>query len=214
MTLRSLYSNFFLTFPKTILFILLCFVLCLMYESRKLKIDASSETLILEDDQDLEYTIKVNERYYSPDYLVIAFTPKDSLFSDYSIKKIKNITQELESLDMVSSVTSILNVPLLQSPVRPISDLVEFIPTMESEGIDYELVKQEFITSPIYRDNIVSPDFKTTALLVNLVEDNHKKELRENRNYFRSKSKNSNLSPEELIEFESVKEKYKSHLIR
>ena len=51
MTLRSLYSNFFLTFPKTILFILLCFVLCLMYESRKLKIDASSETLILEDDQ-------------------------------------------------------------------------------------------------------------------------------------------------------------------
>ncbi len=211
MSLRSLYSNFFLTFPKIILFILICFVLCLMYEARNLKIDASSETLILEDDKDLEYTIEVNERYYSPDYLVIAFTPKDSLFSIESLKIIKRISKELESLEMVSSVTSILNVPLLQSPIRPISDLVNFIPTMESEGIEYDLVQKEFSTSPIYKDNIVSPDFKTTALLVNLTEDFRKKELRDKRNHLRSKLKNVGLSSGELVEFELVKRQYKLH---
>ena len=70
----------------------------------------------MEGDKDLEYTQLVNKRYYSPDFLILAYTPQNDLFSIDTLDNIENITQSLLSLNQVVSVTSILNVPLLQSP--------------------------------------------------------------------------------------------------
>ncbi|HJL86208.1 MAG TPA: RND family transporter, partial [SAR324 cluster bacterium] len=211
MLLRSFYDHIILKYSKTVLLLILLGVAFLGYEARKLEIDASSETLLLEDDKDLEYTRLINQRYFTPDFLVISYTPSDDLLSDRVLGTIRSMSQDLLKLKRVESVTSILNVPLLESPPKPIAELIENVPTLESPNIDKELAKKEFLNSPIYQDNLVSEDFKTTALLVNLHDDHRNRELRERRDALRAKEKNGTLTTEEEVEFQKVQVDYKAH---
>ena len=209
--LRSFYDKLILEHSKTILVLILLVVTFLGYEARKLEIDASSETLLLEDDKDLAYTRLINQRYYTPDYLVVTFTPKAGLLEDETLATIRNLSRDLEKLERVESVTSILNVPLLQSPPKPVKELLKNVPTLESPGIDRELARQEFLNSPIYQDNLVSKDFKTTALLVNLHDDPLNRELREQRDELRRKEKTGILSVEEQAQYGQLKADFKAH---
>ena len=209
--LRSFYDKLILEHSKTILVLILLVVTFLGYEARKLEIDASSETLLLEDDKDLAYTRLINQRYYTPDYLVVTFTPKAGLLEDETLATIRNLSRDLEKLERVESVTSILNVPLLQSPPKPVKELLKNVPTLESPGIDRELARQEFLNSPIYQDNLVSKDFKTTALLVNLHDDPLNRELREQRDELRRKEKTGTLSVEEQAQYGQLKADFKAH---
>lgn len=211
MSLRTFYDKFILEYPKTVLLLILLAVAFLGYEARKLEIDASTETLLLEEDKDLEYTRLINQRYYTPDFLVISFTPQKDLLAEETLDTIRKMSRDLEQLERVESVTSILNVPLLESPPKPLAELLEDVPTMESEGIDFKLAREEFLSSPIYRDNIVSGDFKTTGVVVNLHDDPKNRELRELRDELRRKEKERTLTAEESIQYEQVKIGYKSH---
>ena len=106
---------------------------------------------------------------------------------------------------------SILNVPLMESPPKPVKELLKNVPTIESPGIDKTLAKQEFLNSPIYRDNLVSADFKTTALLINLFDDSLYRELLQQRNVLRKKEKDGLLSDLEQSELENVLINFKNH---
>ena len=209
--LRSFYDKFVLKHPGIVLVLLLVVTAGLGYEARKLEVDASAETLLLEGDADLQYTRVVNKRYYSPDFLIVTFTPKDGLLADETLDTIRNLSADLQKLERVDSITSILNVPLLESPPKPIQELIKDVPTLESKGVDRELAKQELLNSPIYRNNLVSVDFKTTALLVNLKDDARGLELRENRDELRRKERAGTLSVAEQSEYAQVKADYKAH---
>ena len=178
-------------------------MLALGYQAQKLEIDASSETLLLEDDEDLQFTRIITERYYSPDFLVITYSPKNGDLLDESTHQIRNLSEDLK-IRSVESRVSILTVPLLESPPKPVRELIEDIPTLESEGIDKALAKQEFLNSPIYRDNLVSPDFKTTAILPNLKDDPKYRQFLQERNRLRGKEKKGSLTPAERKELEQL----------
>ena len=167
--------------------------------------------MILENDKDLAFTRLINKRYYSPDFLVIAYTPDKDLFDSETLKIISDITKKLLDLKQVHSVNSILNVPLLQSPPRPISELLEHIPTLEDSTIDKNLARLEFLNSPIYKDNLVSSDFKTTAILVNLKDDELGMSLRNKRDFLREGIKNKNISKNEMKDLDEIKKLYKQH---
>ena len=209
--LRQFYDKIILTYPKTILLLLLLCIAALGYQARYLEIDASAETLLLEDDKDLAFTRKVNQRYGNQDFLVLTFTPKAELLADSTLNTLKQLSNELLALDRVDSVLTILNVPLLESPPKPVKELLEDVPTLSSPGIDKELARKEFLNSPIYSDNLVSPDFKTTALLVNLHDDPLYRELLQQRNHLRSKEKDGTISVIEQKELEEVLIRFKKH---
>ena len=211
MFLSNLYNNYIFKYHKPILTLLLSFLLFFGYFATKLNIDASSDTLILEGDKDLAYTQLVNKRYYSPDFLILAYTPKEDLFSKNTIETIENITAKLLEIDNVNSVTSILNVPILLSPPRPITELVEHIPTLKSQNIDLDLVKKEFISSPLYSDNLVSKDFKTTSIIINLKEDKVGLKIRDERNLLREKNLQVNLSDTDLAKLDNLEKRYNDH---
>ena len=211
MMLRQFYDKIILTYPKTILLLLLLCIAALGYQARYLEIDASAETLLLEDDKDLAFTRKVNQRYGNQDFLVLTFTPKAELLADSTLNTLKELSNDLLVLDRVESVLTILNVPLLESPPKPVKELLEDVPTLSSPGIDKELARKEFLNSPIYSDNLVSPDFKTTALLVNLHDDPLYRELLQQRNHLRSKEKDGTISVIEQKELEEVLIKFKKH---
>jgi len=207
----SFYKNFIFKFPKVIFLLLLTLVIVFGYFAKFLVIDASSDTLILEGDQDLEYTQLLSKRYYSPDFLILAYTPNENLFSVNTIKNIETISSKLLNLEAVTSVTSILNVPLLLSPPLKISSLSEGIPNFQKKGLNLKLVKEEFINSPIYKDSLVSSDFTTTSIIINLKEDNNAIKLRDERNRLRKKQSKNLINESESKKLEIIEKTYRSY---
>jgi len=170
----------------------------------KLDIDASAETLLLDGDKDLKFTREISKKFEAPNFLLVTYTIKDELLNTKNIQNIKNLSAKIQKLSIVESITSIVNVPLLQSPPRPIKELLKKIPTLESKNIDKTLVKKEFLNSAIYKENLVSADFKTTAILINLKRDDKYFNLVENRDKYIRLKKQQKLSTDEQNSFKLV----------
>ena len=154
--IKRIYDTFILKYPTAILIALMIFISSLAYFATKLEIDASAETLLLDDDKDLKFFREVNKRYDSSDFLVVTYSPKSDLLSKDSLETIKNISEEFVKVEGIESITSILNVPLLQSPIRPISDLVSGVDSLETKEFDKNLVKNELLNSPLYSNALLS----------------------------------------------------------
>ncbi len=209
--IKKLYDNYILKYPVKVLLILILGISILGYYSSKLEIDASSETLLLDDDEDLKFSREVNKNYYNPDFLLVTYKPKDSLLSKKSLENLKNLSDELLKLDKIESITSILNVPLLQSPVQELTQLVNNIKTLNNSKADKNLVKKEFLESELYKNSLVSEDFTTTAVLLNLKSDEKYFELLEKRNSLLIKKRKNTLSNEESIELTKTIKEFKKY---
>ncbi|MEA1956499.1 MAG: MMPL family transporter [Campylobacterota bacterium] len=201
----------FLKYPLVILSIVFLLVSFLASNINKVDIDASSETLLLKDDKDLEFTRQINKTYGGSEYLVITYSPVKDLLDENTLNDIKEISKKLEKLDNVTSITSILNVPLLQDPSKTIKDIIKYVPTLENDNIDKTLVKKEFLSSALYKEHLVSNDFKTTALLVNLKADLKYNKLLTKRNDLLFKKNSSTLNDEENIELSNITIEFKNH---
>ncbi len=207
--LKPLYEKVVLRYPKSVLLLVFLIVAFLGMQAFKMEIDASAETLLLEDDKDLKFSRLISERYKTPDFLVIAYTPDNDLLSDITLSEIKRLSDELTALSGVDSVTSILNVPLMQSPVKPLKEMLENIPTLESPDINRSMAKHELLNSPIYKENLISADFTTTALLINLKTDETYRTLLDRRDALRKKERQETISAAEKVELEHVAASFK-----
>lgn len=202
--LHNLYKNYLLKYPKIILSLLAVFVAIMALFAMRLEIDASAETLLLEDDKDLEFSRDVARRFETSSSLVITYTTQDDLLSQENIDNIKKLSSEIKTLHIVESINSIVNVPLLQSPPIPFKELLKDIPTLESKGIDKELVRKEFLSSAVYKKNLVSEDFTTTALMINLKRDENYFSLINQREKYIKLKKERKLSDEEKRAYKNV----------
>ena len=146
--------------------LILCAFLCAFVP--KLAIDASTQTLLLENDKDLELWRDITKRYEIPNTLVIAYTPNSDLLSESSISTLAALSKDLAQIKGVKSVFSMLDAPLLLSSGLKFSDLLGTIPTLKDSNASKEAIKAEFLNSPFYKNSLVSSDFKTTALLLTL----------------------------------------------
>lgn len=207
----KLYTHFITAHYKAVLLALTIITGVFGYYAQYLSIDASAETLLLENDQDLKLTREVHGRYISPDYLVVSFSPKEDMLADSTLSTIRNLKEALLKIDGVESITSILDVPLLQSPPKPIQEVIGNVQTLESPNVDRSLVQKELTTSPLYAQNLVSSDFKTTAIMVNLKDDVKYTELLTARNKYILLSQERALSKEEKLQFEAAKKEFKAY---
>lgn len=146
--------------------LILCAFLCAF--APKLAIDASTQTLLLENDKDLELWRDITKRYEIPNTLVIAYTPNSDLLSQNCISTLAALSKDLAQIKGVKSVFSMLDAPLLLSSGLKFSDLLGTIPTLKDSNASKEAIKAEFLNSPFYKNSLVSSDFKTTALLLTL----------------------------------------------
>jgi len=209
--IKRIYDSIILKFPIAVLLTLLVCISALGYYATKLQIDASAETLLLDDDKDLKFFREVHQRYNSPNFLVVTYSPNEDLLSKKSLDTLKSITSDFIKLDNITSITSILNVPLLQSPARPISDLVSGVDSLETKDFDKTLVKKEFLTSPLYSNSLVSADFKTTAVVLNLKEDKKYYELLKKRNDLLAKKREQSITDDESIALDKVSKEFKEY---
>ena len=203
--------KFIIAKNKLVISLVLVLSVVFGYLSTKLSIDASAETLLLEHDPDLKAYRQIAKRYDSPGLLVVAFTPKDDLFSPKNLELIKNLSDELAKNDMVSSVISILNVPLLNSVKGGVTGILDHTPTLSDKDINISKAKLEFAKSPIYSGNLISKDLKTTAIALNLKQDEKFNELLNERNLLSQKESNGTITQAEKEKFKALLAEFKAY---
>jgi predicted RND superfamily exporter protein len=178
------------------------------YKAKDFKLDASTETLILETDEDFKYSQIIKSRYGGHDYLLMIYTPANDLFSDAALAQLTRLRDDLRQLKGVSTVISILDAPLLKSFPEPVGERkpAAGIQTLESPTVDRRLAKIEFSQSPLYKNLLVSPDLKTTALQIKLHTDERFQDMLTRRNLLRIKQADEPLSSAETAELKKITE--------
>ena len=194
--------------PKIVLLVIALVALALAAGLPKFKLDASSESLTLEHDEDLNFFRETSKMFESGDFLVITFQPHADLFSEESLAVLRNLQNDLSQVEGVTGVNSILNVPLLYSPKRSLTETVSSVRTLETPGVDMELAKQEFLESPIYEDMILSADARTTAMLLQLRVDRRYIALVQERDRLRLKRDTEGLVGGEEAQLEEITEQF------
>ncbi|MAJ30523.1 MAG: transporter [Gammaproteobacteria bacterium] len=170
------------------------------YNIQYFELDASSDSLLLENDEDLRYYRNIKARYGDDEFLVVTISPKGDLFDEKNIDLLTNLKNDLSKLEQIESVVSILDVPLLKSPPKSLAEIADSAPTYLSPETDRELAKIELTTSNLYQNLIISEDAKTTAMLLNIRLNNELEDLIDQRDTLRAKRLDSELSSAELAE--------------
>ena len=206
MTSRTVqaYDTLVLHKPKLVLVVLLSILVFFGYHTKDFKLDASADSLLLEDDVDLKVFRKIHQRYPSRDLLVVTYTPDKDLFSDQALESLKQLREELKKVTSVDTVFTILDAPLFKSSDVPITEMIDDVPSLEKPGVDRGKAKDELLNNPIYRELIVSADGRTTALLLGLVKDQQYNNLLQSRNELRAKKRNAGLSVKETQTLERI----------
>ena len=179
----------------------------------KIELDASADSLMLQGDPALEFYREISTEYSSEDFLLITWQPFTSLLAPGSLQPLDQMAEELRALEGVSSVVTVLDVPLLESPPVTLSDITspDPLPSLRQPDIDLELVLRELTTSPIYADLLASRDGEVSAVQINLKRDEFYYDLLGTRESLRMKRNREGLSRDEQRELREVESAFKAH---
>ncbi|MDB3925027.1 MMPL family transporter [Candidatus Pelagibacter sp.] len=162
------YRNGVLKNPKTVFVLLLIAILSFGYYSKDFRLDASSETLLIEGDPDLAYLKEVTERYGSKDFLILTYTPNEGMVTDSSINNLLSLKYKIQSLNWVYSVVTLLDIPLLNNSDAPLQERLESFKTLKDEDVDRDRGFKEILNSPVFRNFVISENGNTSGIIVNI----------------------------------------------
>lgn len=208
---KLIYKKLILEKPAITLLVSFLVIGFLGLFSTNFKLDASSDSLVLENDRDLRYYQSISARYGSDDFLVITYTPHGKLYDQETLQSIKSLKTDLEKIERVKTVTTLLDVPLINSPRISVAQLQKHTPTLLSPETDISLAEKEFQESPLYSNHLVSHDGKTTALQVIFKKDETYESLLNKRNSLREKRLKEKLTSEENQELTRVSKEFKRY---
>ena len=207
--ISKLYKNIVLSNPKSIFLLLIISLISFGYFSKEFKLDASSDTLLIEGDPDLKYLREVTERYGAKDFLVLTYTPKEPLTKNGSINNLLSLKYKLQSLDWVHSVITVLDVPLLNNSNKPLKERLNNFVTLKDDNIDKDRGFQEILNSPVFRNFVISEDGKTTGIIVNLKRDKNLSKLKDKKEIENYKEKLKKQNHQNIIEIRKIITNYK-----
>ena len=196
--MRKLYSILLTKYLNALLLILFGIFIVFSINVKNFQLDASSDTLILDSDEDLKKYREIVNTYSSKDFLILTLTDEDKIISKNNIEFIKTLTSIIRNLNWVDSVQSILDVPLLSINNQSLSDLVNEILTINSPKVDLVEAEKEILESPLFKDLILSKDATTTGIIVffkrnddyeNLINERNDLKNKDNLNSFEKKTK-------------------------
>ncbi len=162
------YQNVILKNPKAIFALLIIAILSFGYYSKNFRLDASSETLLIEGDPDLAYLKEVSERYESKEFLILTYAPNEGMVTDSSINNLLSLKYKIQSLDWVHNVITLLDIPLLNNSDAPLQERLKNFKTLKDEDVDRNRGFKEILNSPVFRNFVISEDGKTSGIIVNI----------------------------------------------
>ena len=175
--MQQIYISALSKYRTLIIMMLLLIVSFFIYNIKFFQLDASSDTLILEQDNDLKKYRSVVKDYETSDFLIITFTDKEKIITSENLSLIKLFINKVENLQWVQNTQSIFDVPLLEIRGQKITDLINEVLTIESPNIDLIEAETELLNSPIFKNLIISEDASSTASIINFKKDTVYEEL-------------------------------------
>ena len=202
-----LYENTILKNPKSVFTILLIVLISFGYYSKNFRLDASSETLLIEGDPDLEYLKEITDRYGSKEFLVLTYTPNEGMVTDVSINNLLSLKYKIQSLDWVHSVITLLDIPLLNNSDAPLQERLESFKTLKDEDVNKERGFKEILDSPVFRNFVISEDGKTSGVIINIkkisplenIKNKSRKEIEEYRDQVKKQNHQNILEIRNII---------------
>lgn len=192
-----------LNYPLMILAVLLVMVAVAIVYVGEFKFDASEDTLVAEGDPELAYYREVSQSFGGDEFLIMTYTPESGdLITPANLQHIEVLTDRLLALEGVRGVTSILDVPLLESPPMPLSEMAENIVTLRSPDANLDMAARELTQSPLFSELLISVDGDSTAIRIDLKPFPEVAELRSNRNRLRRMVDPSNEDQRRLASVE------------
>ncbi len=209
--LPNLYRRFVLQQPYAVLLILFFILAFFALQAKNFALDASADSLLLEDDKDLQIFRQASGRYESQDLLLVTYEPDADLFTHPSLETLAGLRDALAEVESVDSVFSLLEVPLLVSSGIALTELASAVPTLATHpDTDLAKVRQEIMQSPVFEGLILSDDGSTTALLLSLKDSPELSRLHTQRSQLRLLQLRGELSSEQAIELDGVEQQYDS----
>jgi len=201
------YHNIVLKNPKSIFIILIIALLSFGYFSKDFRLDASSETLLIDGDPDLKYLNEISDRYGSKEFLILTYTPKDGMVTSSSINNLLSLKYKIQSLDWVHNVVTLLDVPLLDNSDAPLQERLENFKTLKDEDVNKDRGFQEIISSPVFRNFVISEDGKTSGIIVyikkndllNDIKNKSKKEIEKLKDQIKKQNHKNIIEIREVI---------------
>ena len=206
--LANFYQKNIIEKPKLIFILLLICLVSFGYYSKNFKLDASSETLLIEGDPDLKYLNEITNRYGAREFLVLTYTPKENMISSNSIKNLSNLKDKIAKLDWVHGVITLLDIPLLSSSDKPLVDRLQNFQTLKSDDIDKKRGFEEIVNSPVFRNFVVSEDGKTSGIIVYLKSKDTDKKFKNKYELEKYKDELKKKNHENILEIREVIEEF------
>jgi len=203
------YKNLVIEKPKIIFIILLIFLVGFGYNTKNFRLDASSDTLLIEGDPDLKYLREINNRYGAKEFLVLTLTPKDPITSDVFVNNLLSLKYKIQSLDWVHNVVTILDIPLLENSDKPITERIQNFQTLKDENVNREKGFKEILESPVFRNFVISEDGKTTGVIVYLKEKKNFDEFKNKDDLEKYKDKLKRENHQNILEIRQIIDSYK-----
>ena len=182
---------------KFILFIF--FILSLFFSSfyiKDFRIDASSDSLVSQNDEDFKYFSYYQDLFPTKNSLVIAIKSNDKI-DKLLLTEIEKISKKLSVLPEVYSVFNINKAPILLLNKTNLLDLAnDNYETIIDTNLAIKDVLNEFAKSPIYSDQIINENKNITSIVIFLNENNKALDLKENKNLYLSQGKYYSIKTE------------------
>ena len=213
MTLANLYKNVVIKKAKFLFVFLLLILITFSFFFKNFNLDASSDSLLLENDADLKYLREVNKRYGSRDFLVLTYAPKLAFDNKETIINLQYFKSKIEKLDWVDNVITILDIPLLKSSDELLIERVKNFKTLSHPEIDKKRAFKEIIESPIYKNFVISEDGKTSGIIVYLKRDPKLSKYIKTKDDFLNKKSEGKFNSEDKKKYNKFLKEYAQYKI-
>lgn len=207
--LGALYDRFILPHPWIMLILFGVLLAVAAFRFDQFRLDASAESLVLENDRSLEQYRQVNRVFTtSDDFLVVTYTPHQELFTETELSHFRSLRDKLDALAAVGSTNSILNVPLLHSPDLTLDTVDSEIKTLDTDEVPPATARQALLDNPMYPNLLISEDAGTTAIQVNLPTPERYFELLNERDELRGKVSAGSADADERRQLDRVSQDF------
>ena len=182
-TLSAIYERLVLAHPARVLLAMLALLGFFGWHAQHFELDASADSLLLEDDRDLQILRELQTRYDSKDLLIVTYAPGGDVFDEASLRQLRALRDRLISAPGVESIISILDVPLLDNVEGvSLSAVADNVRTLDDPAADRVRAREELLASPVFGEVLVSADARTAALLLTMKDDEAYRALLSKRN--------------------------------
>jgi len=198
--LSKLKLSFYLSSALIILFLSFFFI-------QNFRIDASSDTLVAQNDEEFKYFNFYNKIFTSENFLVLAVEKKSEIDLNF-INNFEILSSKLEKLEPVSHVFSFIDAPILFLNNTSLTNLnADNIENIKNTNFNINDVIEEFTNNPVYKDQLLNKDADVFSIVIYL---NKNLELKSAQEDF----KNTIISKKKYLKIKKSHDKKRNDLIK